>query len=281
MAQTPDTRPAELSAELARIGAEADALEREGKLDQAALARFDARMRKLHERSEREIDARLQARMAQVERLPVVPAAARSAPWWVWAPLFAFMVLLAVGVLLEVHGPGMRFVAAAGHQYKDDAVPIVLWLTPVLWLLAFCARRYVRRLSPHLPAVPLQSVLASALCFAGMAAAVPPALYGWAALAGWAVGERRAGIDAVLVSVGEPSLSSRGCKQDGVLRIGSAESRICVAGLHTAPPKYSQHAPQPVLLNGKVSRFGTLVEGIQPDAAGLRASSAAMPGRLE
>ena len=257
----PDARVDEASAELARIGAEADALEREGKLDQSALDRFDTRMRAMYERHEREIDARHAARVAEIERPYPRTAPARSSPWWVWAPLFGFLAVLVTGLLLEIDGPGTRFVAAQPYEYKDDAVPVVQWLTPFLWLLIFLARRYVKRLNPQLPPMEIRSVLAAALCTAVMAGLVPAALYGWTAVAGWSAGERRSGIDAVLVSIDAPGASSRGCRQYGVLRVGGSESRICVAGLHAG---LTQEPGQPVQLSGKVSRFGVLVEEIRP-----------------
>jgi hypothetical protein len=170
------------------------------------------------------------------------------------------LAFLLGGLLLEV-GPGSRFVVAPGYQYKAYLVPAVLYLTPLLWLLMFLARQRQKRLNPHMPRVTTGAVLKMALALAIVAAGVPAALYGWTAAAGWAVGEPRTGIDATLVSIERASSVAKGCRQRGTVEVGGFQSRICVFGLLDGVP---QRPAQKLRLSGQASRFGLLVERMQP-----------------
>lgn len=177
----------------------------------------------------------------------------------VLAGAMALMVFLLGGLLLEV-GLGRCFVVAPGYQYKQYLVPAVLYLTPLLWLLAFLARRRQKQLNPHIPRVKTGAVFKMALALAVMAAGVPAALYGWTAVAGWALGEPRAGIDATLVSIDRASSGAKGCRQLGTIEVEGVASRICVFHLLDGVP---ERPGQKLRLSGQASRFGLLVERMQ------------------
>lgn len=230
---------------------EMKALEREGKLDEAAIAGFDARVDAQLARISHGVEkaqADFEAAIALRKR-PVLPKR-------FVIPFLVFLFLVFIGPLIEM-GIGRGFVFAYANAYRAAMPWIVGILLPVIGFGVYTRERKDHLLKDRYPTwgvrwllmFPLVSLLAAALIV------VSP--LGWAAFMGWATGAGVTVPEAKVLAVGKASASSRrGCKQDARLQILGNEATICLDGRISKPLKQGDS----LSVQGRVSVWGVYIE---------------------
>jgi hypothetical protein len=246
------TRPeAPFASEAERILAELQELDRSGKVDEAALARLDERMRKEFERTDREQARLIAEAQAGIERLRR-PASRR------WVPVALAMAFVMAGVTLELT-LGRRFVVSFADAYRA-ATP---WLFAALLVLLFVVHRRFESLRQiyrnRYPTAWVRRFLMLPITAALLALAILVTPLGWAALLGWAFAGAPEPLSGKLLSLEERSPDPYSCALQGKIRLDRASSEICLDGLVTeSVPK----AGDPIRVVGRQSRFGVLIEGV-------------------
>ena len=238
---------------LERLLSEALALDRQGKLDQAALATFESHIQKEFDQDSQKT-AQLLARLEQPSGL-ATPQPLRG--WRLTAVLVALIFVLA-GAPLELN-LGSGFVFALASEYRAAAPWVFLALLPLFTVFFVRAEKRRRHLRMPYPTWWVRSLLVFPLVIAVASAAVVVAPLGWAALVGWVVGTT-AELQARVVTVGSLSKGSRGCDQKGELLVNGATAAVCFEGRLVGP---APTAGETVVVNGRTSRIGVFVNEIQ------------------
>lgn len=236
--------------------AETRRLEREGRLDAAALLRLDARMQAAKKLLEDETAATIARALADADAV----ANPRRPPVWVQATTAVVMLAVIVGIFLEFTF-GASFLFAWADSYFAAAPWIFLALLFPLGGLFAAQMRRNRPLRPALPRARAPSWLSIPLAAIIAAAALLFAPLGWIALYGALAGTPAEGLEARLLDLAEPSPGSRSCRQHGEIALGDATGRLCLAGLVAGP------LPPPgarVRVSGRLSAAGLFVQRIEP-----------------
>lgn len=240
-----------LPPEVERILAELQALDRSGKVDEAALARLDERMRAEFERTDREHERLLAEVRAGFERLHQ-PAS------WRWVPVALAIAFVIAGVTLE-STLGRRFV----FWFADDYRAATPWLFATLLALFFVIYRRsgdLARISrSQYPTAWVRRFLMLPITAALLALTVLVTPLGWAAFLGSAFAGAPEPLPGKLLSLKERAPDPYACALRGSLRLEPASAEICLDGLVAGPvPK----AGDAVRVIGRPSPFGVLIEEV-------------------
>lgn len=237
-----------------KILKEMKALEREGKLDEAAIAGFDARVdaqlartSQTAEKAQADFEAAIELR-----KRPVLPK--RSV-----IPFLVFLFLVFIGPLIEI-GIGKGFVFAHANAYRAAMPGIVGILLPVIGFAIYTRERKDHLLKDRSPTWGVRWLLMFPLVSLLGAALIAMSPLGWAAFMGWATGKNSTALQAQVLSVGEASTSSRGCKQKARLQVLGNEATICLDGRISKPPRQGDS----LSVRGRVSVWGVYIEELQP-----------------
>lgn len=237
-----------------KILKEMKALEQQGKLDEAAIAGFDARVEaqlaRISQRAE-QAQADFEAAMAQRKR-PALPK--RSV-----IPFLVFLFLVFVSPLIEM-GIGKGFIFAHANAYRAAMPWIVVLLLPVIGFTVYTRERKESILKDRYPTWGVRWLLMFPLVSLLGAAMIAMAPLGWAAFMGWATGKDSTTLEARVLSVGEASSSSRGCKQLARLQVLANDASICLDGRISKPPRQGDS----LSVRGRVSVWGVYIEELQP-----------------
>jgi hypothetical protein len=237
-------------AEMKSVFQEGTRLESRGKLDEAAKKRIEARLQAVSERLDRDV----------ADQLSAIRAATAPRPVSVWKKIFGvFALLIAVGVLLELT-VGKGFVFSYGTEYKA-ALPTLFSLTlPVFALLWFALERKQRALSNSSPTWAVRWLFAYPAVVLLSSSAVIFSPFGWAALAGWAIGSEAQPQEAKVLSVGPVRQRVGKCDQNALLQLQENEANICIEERVAGP---ALKAGDRVIVRGRSSLLGMFVEEIR------------------
>lgn len=247
-----------LDPEARAIVREAQALERSGKLDGAAIARADARLQALADASDRALQGRLE-RIMEGDEDVVGDAPPKG---WVlpkaWRIPFLVVLLLVLGSPILEMTLGQGFLWSGGAAYGAALPVLLLVLLAVFAVVLYRYERVTHQLRTSYPTwfvrwlfmYPLLVVFCTA-----MVAFVP---WGWAAALGWATGTPSR-VDVRISSIGALSPGSGGCDQSARLEFKGAHARICLEGRLVGRMPYPGDM---VVVSGRVSRLGLYVERI-------------------
>jgi hypothetical protein len=248
---TPETRD---RLENKKIHDEMTALAREGKLDEAAIAGFDAR-----------IDAQLArisqgAEKAQADFEAAIALRKRPAlPKRFVMPWSVFLLLVFIGPIIEI-AVGKGFVFAHANAYRAAMPWIIALLLPLIGFTVYTRERKNPILKDRYPTWGVRWLLMFPLVSMAAAAMIATSPLGWAAFMGWATGANSTALEAKVLSVDKASTSSRGCKQYARLQILGNEASICLDGRISKPPKQGDS----LSVRGRVSAWGVYIEELHP-----------------
>lgn len=233
---------------------EMKALEREGKLDEAAIAGFDARVDAQLARISQEVEKAQADFEAAIERRkhPVLPKR-------FFIPVVVIIFLVFIGPMIEL-GIGKGFVFAHANAYRAAMPWIVGLLLPVIGFAVYTRERKELLLKYRYPTWGVRWLLMFPLVSLLGAAMIAMAPLGWAAFIGWATGKDSTALEARVLSVGEASSSSRGCKQHASLQVLGNEASICLDGRISKPPRQGDS----LSVRGRVSAWGVYIEELHP-----------------
>lgn len=227
------------------------ALERHGKLDTAATARIEARLQEISTKLDKDLAdqvSQINARYAAPKRW-MLPKPYR-------VPAIVTLVFLSVGTLLEAT-IGTSFIFSGSNAYRGVMPWLFGALIPVFAVGWFLLERANHDLQAQSPTWFIRWFVLFPGVVTLSAAMVVFSPLGWAALLGWAIGSPSARVEVRVISVDQPSRSSRGCGQYGHLEFEGVGSRICLEG------RLSGHTPQAgekVLVSGRMSRLGLFID---------------------
>lgn len=247
----PGTRPADRA--MNAIVADALELERQGKLDEAALAEIDARVREdfkqLEETQAKAFEAYEANRL--VPKRAVLPKRFHAIAW----VLFIFVFF---GPILEATiGQGFIFSYANGYR---AAFPWIFWiLVPILGIVFFIREKADRILAARYPTSAVRWLMFPILIAVGSGFIAMSPL-GWFALAGWAAGTESNRLEAKVLSVGSLQPGSRSCDQQARLKVLNNEADICLEGRVSGP---SPKQGDTLAIIGRVSGLGVYIEKLQ------------------
>jgi hypothetical protein len=235
---------------------EGNALERQGKLDVAAIEGLEARL----EEASAEVDQAVARQIAKIGA-PSPELARGGLSLLLRIVAVALFVLAATGFVFEMT-VGTGFILFSSRDYRA-AMP---WLFAVLVALLGIGGLMSHRLREHLklnyPDSGFRWVIMFPLLLLTGAGAMVVAPLGWAAAATWLAGEPTNGQVARVVSVGDLRVNSRGCDQRVELEYQGVIATICLEGRLVGPtPK----AHETVLLAGRRTTLGLLIYEIRRD----------------
>ncbi|MEO8023425.1 hypothetical protein [Polaromonas sp.] len=229
-------------------------LERQGKLNEAALA---------------EIDARVQEEFRQFEETQAKAVAAYEANRFVskpavlpkrfYVPAWGLFIFVFFGPVLEIT-IGEGFIFSYANDYRA-AVPWIFWiLVPILGIGFFIQEKKKRVLSAQYPTWVVRWLIMFPIMVTLGAGGVAMSPLGWFALAGWATGTGSSHLEAKVLSIGSLRPSSRGCDQQARLQVLNNEADICLEGriLGTSPKQGDTLA-----IAGRISGMGVYIEKLQ------------------
>jgi hypothetical protein len=242
--------------EVDALFAEAVELDRQGKLDEAGLARLDAGMQAHFDRLNQEHAQRI----AEIEaRFAAARPRTLTLPQRFRIPALAVLVIVAVGSILELT-VGQAFVFSLGNYYRA-AIP---WLFPGLLVLFGVAWFLVERASGPIkaryPTLWVRELFAFPLIAAICAAMVLIAPLGWAALSGWVLGSASEDMDGRISYIGSRSSNWRSCPQYVELEVIDSSASVCLGGW---PPGQEPKAGESVVVRGRRSILGVMVEEVR------------------
>lgn len=169
------------------------------------------------------------------------------------ATLFGVLVFLAFSA---------NFIFFFSTQYWNVARWAYLILLPVVALAFGYKDRFHQRLSYKFPTRWVRSIFLLPLVVLSATAMLVVAPIGWVTAATWVSGEERSDIDAIVVAIEAPRSQVKGCRQHATLSIFSITHSVCVKDYFQAQPP---HTGQTVLVSGKESHLGFLVQHISPN----------------
>lgn len=249
----PGTRP--VDGAMNAIVADALELERQGKLDEAALAEIDARVQE----DFRQLEETLAKAVESYEANRFVPKRAVllkrfHAIAWV---LFIFVFL---GPILEATiGKGFIFSYANGYR---AAFPWIFWmLVPILGIAFFLMEKSHDIIGTRYPTWGIRWLIMFPILVTLSSGLVAMSPLGWFALTGWATGTVSNRMDAKVLSIAPLSQSSRTCSQQARLQVLGNEADICLEGRISGP---SPKQGDTLAIVGRVSGMGIYIEKLQP-----------------
>ena len=244
---------AKVNSEMEALFQQGMALESQGKLDAAETARIEARLQEISAKLDKDIAdqvSQINSRYATPKRW-MLPKPFR-------VPAIIVMALLVAGTLLEIT-MGTGFIFSGSNAYYT-AMP---WLFGVLIPVFAVGLFLLERINHNLRAQSPTWFVRWFLVFPGIvtlsAAIVVFSPLGWAAALGWAIGSPSDLVEMQVMSVDQPSRSSRGCNQYARLQFEGTNSRICLEGRLSGPAPL---AGEKVLASGRISRLGLFIERI-------------------
>jgi hypothetical protein len=246
--------PSSPEAKMDALLAEAMRLDRQERLDDAALAQLDARMQqefgRLHQEGRANQTAKIETRAASPRNF-VLPRRFRS-------PALAAFLFVTGGSVLELT-VGQGFIFAWANEYRSIAPWIFLGLLPPFGLGWYFLERANQTLRVSFPTGWVRWLLVFPLAVALSAGMVVVSPLGWAALFGWAAGTPSDQLEAKLVSIGESSPSARSCDQSATLELGGATTRIC---LEDRISGQTPRAGDTLAIVGRTSALGVFIDEI-------------------
>lgn len=237
-----------------KILKEMKALERRGKLDEAAIAGFDARVDAQLAKTSLaagRAQADFEAAVARRQR-PVLPKKFS-------VPFVIFLFLVCIGPLIEM-GAGEGFIFAHANAYRAAMPWTIALLLPVTGVFLYTGERRSQVLMHRYPTWGVRWLIVFPFISLVGAAVMAISLLGWAAFMGWAIGARSTALEARVLSIREPSTRSRGCKQEARLQVLGNEATICLDGRISKPPSQGDL----LSVRGRVSVWGVYIEELQP-----------------
>lgn len=236
------------------IVADALALERQGKLDEAALAEIDERVQEEF----RQLEETQAKAVAAYEANRFVPKPA-VLPKRFYAPVWGLLIFVFVGPVLEIT-IGNGFIFSYANDYRA-ALPWIFWiLVPIFGIGFFIQEKKKRVLSARYPTWVVRWLIMFPIMVALGAGGVIMSPLGWFALAGWATGTGSSHLDAKVLSIGSLRPGSRGCDQQARLKVLNNEADICLEGRISGPaPKQGDT----LAIVGRVSGLGVYIEKLQ------------------
>lgn len=239
------------NSEMEAVFQEGMALEREGKLDKAAAARIDARLKQIS----RKLDEDVAARLAAIDTgSPVrwrLPSTFRVAA-------VAVLVFSAAGAILE-STVGEGFIYSNGNEYRA-AMPWIYGALVLIFAVGwFSLEMGTHALRNRYPTWFVRWLIMLPLIIALTAALAVVAPLGWAALLGWTIGSRADGLDVSVISVEAPTQRTRGCTQHAKLAFRDASARVCLDGRLGGPPPTAGERAQ---VDGRLSSLGLFIDRI-------------------
>lgn len=228
-------------------------LESQGNLDAAATTRIEERLREISTK----LDKELAEQVSQIDTRYAVPKR-WLLPKSYRVPAIATTLFLSVGTLLET-AIGTGFIFSGSNAYRSAMPWLFGALIPIFavgWFLLERANHDLRAQSPTW-------LVRWFVLFPGIvtlsAAMVVFSPLGWAALLGWAIGSPSQRLEVRVISVDQPSRSSRGCDQYAHLEFDGASSRICLERRLSGP---APQAGEMVLVSGRMSHLGLFIDRI-------------------
>ena len=170
--------------------------------------------------------------------------------------LLAFALVLG-GALLKIT-VGSRFVFFYSERYTSIGWWAFALLFPVIAVAMFNEQVKVH-MRLRYPTWWVRWLMMYPLSVALAAAAVVIAPLGWIAALTLATGSSAEPTVGRLISVGDYRPSSKGCDQRGELAMHGKTASICLEGLAVLPMRGNV----PVVVSGKQSNFGLLIEGLK------------------
>ena len=244
---------AHASAEMKAVFEEGSELERQGKLDEEATKRTETRLQSISNR----LDKKVAESIAEIKvQHPTTP---RAGPWQKVA--VGLMLLAFVSVPLEFT-VGENFVFSFTNTYRA-AVPLLFAvLLPAFAIMWFRLERKQHTLAYQYPTWLVRWLLMFPLIVVMPSAMVIYSPFGWAALAGWAIGTPSAQKTARVLSV-EPMREPRRigkCDQKAKINLDEIDTNVCIEGRVVGlMPKVGDS----IAVTGRISFFGFFIEEIR------------------
>jgi hypothetical protein len=221
-----------------------------------AIASLDQRMKEAFERDSQELARQLEliGKETSHPKPYVIPKPFRT-------PTIILLLFIAAGTVLELT-IGSGFIFAAADTYRSAAPWLFAALIPVFAILLYWLDRLGGNARIRFPTSWLRTLIIFPLMVAMCSGMVLIAPLGWISLLGLAIGARADDLEGIVLSAGDVSKSSRAsrCKQKAKIAVRGASAAICVEGRTATPLPIKEGA---VLLNGRVSLFGTYVQSIR------------------
>ncbi len=245
-----------LDPEARAVMREAQALERSGKLDGAAIARVDARLQALADARDRELQARLE-RIRVGDDVDDAPPKGWVLPK-VWRIPFLVVLLLVLGSPILEMTLGQGFLWSGGAAYGAALPVLLLVLLAVFAVVLYRHERSAHLLRASYPTWFVRWLFMYPLMVVFCTAMVAFAPWGWAAALGWATGTPSR-VDVRVSSIGALSPGSGGCDQSARLEFQGAHASICLEGRLAGKMPYPGEM---MAVSGRVSRLGLYVERV-------------------
>ncbi len=244
------------AAELESIHQEQADLEIQGKLDSAAKNRLDARMQKISERIEKQVDAELAAALASY-----VPPRKKSfvLPKRVRTLILYLATFVFIGAALEV-SIGKHFVFSYTNDYHSIRQWVLFCYLPMFIIFLYYLEKEILKPPNNNPSFVLKWAFLYPIALVITSGMVVMSPLGWSALLGWATGRHMEYLEGNIVSIGKVYPESYSCKQRGNIEHNGCEVTICLDGF----VKNSVLKPgSKVVLAGRQSPLGLYVERIE------------------
>lgn len=256
MANTHPSLPTE--SELEVIVRDVEALDRQGKLDDAAIADIEIRVAAELERQNQADLQRISAIKAGHDSpLRLLPKSYRVT--FGLGIVFLFIGFLFIGMMLEITlGEGFIFIFA--NEYRAIGFWIFLISLPLVTTGLFWLDKNGVPINQKSITKWLFWPIIFPLMIGFLAAMIIVAPLGWLALGGWAFGTESEEI-GIITAVGVKHRSARGCHQYATLQIGQTAAEICLD--KRLEGGTSLRPGDQVTINGRISLLGTYVEKIQ------------------
>lgn len=237
-------------ADMETVFHEGTQLERQGKLDEEAAKRIEAKLQAISERLDRQV----------AKDIADIRASSAIQPQSAWKKIVAFLLLAAfIGMPLEFT-IGENFVFSYSDEYKSMLPTLFALALPAFAILWFRLEKQQRALSYRSPTWAVRWIIVFPLVVVLSSSLVVLSPFGWAALGGWAVGREASPRQAKVLSVGPERARMGKCDQKAMLDIGGVQANICIEGRVIGP---SLKAGNTISVRGRSSFFGLFIEEIR------------------
>lgn len=205
-------------ADMEAVFQEGTELEHQGKLDEDATKRIEARLQQISE----SLDTELANGLAELAG----SGATRSQA--VWKTVAGVLLLVAfIGIPLEFT-LGESFVFSYANTYKSF-LPLLFAVTlPIFAVLWFRLEQTERALSYRSPTWAVRWLVVFPLVVVTSSSMLVFSPFGWSALAGWAIGTQSQAREAKVLSIETARRRAGKCDQKAMLDIDQIQVNICI-----------------------------------------------------
>lgn len=246
--------------ELDEVFQEGSELERQGKLDDAAVERMEERLRDVSARMDKELAEQLE----EIKALRPEPFSKRLVEQFPLPQPLAWLLLATlicgfIGVILE-ETIGDGFIFSHANGYREARPLLLLILIPVFALLWFPIMKSSSYALHRYPTAAIRWGIMFPVMAIGLSAMVYAAPLGWIALSGWAVGEPSNNVEAWIISI-QTKKNRSGCKLEAKVEIRDNRADVCLEGRTEGR---IPEAGEPVFIKGRISSLGVYIDAVRP-----------------